>query len=387
MKKYRKQINESFFNPLLHFLPLLLFLVIDDTWGHSISLTIIYFVVVGVLIYSYFLYRNLYTYLGISYLISIGVISVVIFFPKQYLPVTLQPVVGEYIVMFSFITLLFLRKFITKFVFIRTPKHLAMTNNMYEHFRIVWMLTILLFIYVNSSLIASNFTASNSNSTKFINEAYLVVLISIVAYEIIRVSMIRIKLFKEIWLPIVNEKGQVIGSVQEQESISSDQNFLHPVIRVFLIDNGKVFLQKYSKNDPLQPLIWDVALSNHIRMNETVEQCIERTSSENYGISDVNPLFLSKHIRCTKDENQFVYLFLVCKMDIQHVNSTVIENVKWWTIAQIQENIGSGIFSSSFESEFEILKRSGLVENGSYNCTCALKDAVYEGILKPTTTN
>ncbi len=257
-----------------------------------------------------------------------------------------------------------------------------MTNNLYEHFRIVWMLTVLFFIYITSTILVSQYLKNNHDTLLFIRESHLVVLIFIITHEIIRVSLIRIKLFKEVWLPIVNEDGQVIGSVQEMESIKSDNNFLHPVIRVFLINDGKVFLQQHSKTDTSQPHIWDVALSNHVRMNETVEQCIERSSLENYNISDIKPLLLSKHIRCTKEENQFVYLFLICKMDIQTINTTKIENVKWWTITQIQNNIGSGIFSSSFESEFEILKRSGFIDNGNYNCSCALKDAVYQGIIK-----
>ncbi len=382
MKKHRKQINESFFNPLLHFIPLLLFLVIDDIFGNGIALSIINVVVIAILIYSHFLYRNLHTYLGLSYLISTGIIATIIFFPHQYLSQTFHTILSETIVFFSLATILILRNRITRFVSTHTPKHLAMTNNLYEHFRIVWMLTILFFIYITSTILVTQYLKNNHDTLLFIRESHLVVLLFIIAHEIIRVSMIRIKLFKEIWLPIVNENGQVIGSVQEMESIKSDNNFLHPVIRVFLINDGKVFLQQHSKTDTSQPHIWDVALSNHVRMNETVEQCIERSSLENYNISDIKPLLLSKHIRCTKEENQFVYLFLICKMDIQSINTSKIENVKWWTITQIQNNIGSGIFSSSFESEFEILKRSGFIDNGNYNCSCALKDAVYQGIIK-----
>ncbi|MBP6610823.1 MAG: NUDIX domain-containing protein [Paludibacter sp.] len=382
MKKHRKQINESFFNPLLHFIPLLLFLVIDDIFGYGIALSIINVVVIAILIYSHFLYRNLYTYLGLSYLISTGIIATIIFFPHQYLSQTFHTILSETIVFFSLVTILILRNRITRFVSTHTPKHLAMTNNLYEHFRIVWMLTVLFFIYITSTILVSQYLKNNHDTLLFIRESHLVVLIFIITHEIIRVSLIRIKLFKEVWLPIVNEDGQVIGSVQEMESIKSDNNFLHPVIRVFLINDGKVFLQQHSKTDTSQPHIWDVALSNHVRMNETVEQCIERSSLENYNISDIKPLLLSKHIRCTKEENQFVYLFLICKMDIQTINTTKIENVKWWTITQIQNNIGSGIFSSSFESEFEILKRSGFIDNGNYNCSCALKDAVYQGIIK-----
>jgi len=382
MQNQKKRIRESFFNPLLHFIPLLLFLVIDDVLGSSISLSIIYFVVVAILVYSYFYYRNLYTYIGLSYLISAGIISVIIFFPKQYLHQSFVPIISEYIVMLSFLTILLLRRHITKFVSKRTPRQLAMANNLNEHFRIAWMLTILFFVYVNTTLFINVFYSSNINVIEFIREAYFVILCSIILYEIIRVSIIRIKLLKEIWLPIVNENGHVIGSVQEMESINSENNFLHPVIRVFLLNDGKVFLQQHSKTDPSEPHIWDIALSNHVRLNETVEECIERTSLEDYNISDIKPLFLSKHIRCTKEENQFVYLFIICKMDIQSINTNKIENVKWWTISQIQSNLGTGIFSSSFENEFEVLKRSGFVDNGSYNCSCALKDAVFQGITK-----
>jgi len=201
-------------------------------------------------------------------------------------------------------------------------------------------------------------------------------------YEFIRVTMVRIRLSKEEWWPIVNEQGKLIGSIQREESITAVEKHIHPIIRVILIDDSKIFLQKKCLNEKCDAGLWDVTLSNHIRMNETVEQCIQRTAYENYNQKDIKPVLLSKFLHATNTEKQFEYLFIICNLQIVNTNPDLIDSVKWWTFQQIDANIGSGIFTQSFEKEYEILKRSGLLENGKYQCNCHLKEVVYEGIIK-----
>lgn len=382
MQQYRKQINESFFNPLLHFIPLLLFLIIDDIFGISFALTCVYAVVVSILLYSYFLYSNIYKYLGVSYLVSTLIISVIIFFPKQYFPDSLKQVSSEFITLLSFILILFLQKNITAFVSDKTPKHLAMTNNLAEHFRIVWLLSALFAVYTLLYSVTFLFLNANTGYFKFLSEIYYGALIFIICYEFIRVTLIRIRLFKEEWWPIVNENGRVIGSIQSNESKHNEHVFMHPVVRVILINDSKIFLQKRNSDDKTNPDLWDVALSNHIKMSETVEQCIDRTSFENYGVKDLKPVLLSKYIHSNAVEAQFVYLFLVCKLEIIEINPLYIDSVKWWTIQQIEDNLQSGIFTENFISEFETLKRSGFLEDGKYQCNCRLKEVVYQGVYK-----
>lgn len=382
MQQYKKQINESFFNPLLHFIPLLLFILIDDNFGSSTALISVYVVVVTILLYSYLMYANIYKYLGISYLVTSIIIAAIIFTPVSIFPVSTQSVVSEYIILFSLILILLLRKHITYFVFTKTPKHLAMTNNLDEHFRIVWLLAIVLAVFTTVYTVAATFFTPGLSFFKFSRQVFLAILLFIVFYEFIRVTLIRIRLLKEEWWPIVNENGNVIGSVQREESLSGNEKYMHPIIRVFLINDSKIFLQKRPSSDVLCPEKWDIALSNHIRLNESVEECVERTSYENYGVRDIKPLLLSKHINHSTLENQYVYLFLVCKLKIVEVNPNFTERVKWWTIQQIEENLNSGIFCNNFVNEYHILKRSGLLENGTYNCTCKLKEVIYQGINK-----
>jgi len=382
MQQYRKQINESFFNPLFHFIPLMLFLLINDFWGTRIALSIVYAVVVSILLYSYFLYTNIYKYLGVSYLVSTLIISIIIFTPTHFIPKSILDVLSEYILLISFILILVLRKRITLFVSQRTPKHLAMTNNLAEHFKIVWALTILLSIYTATYTISYELLSPSAKHLVFLREVYYGVLIFLISFEFIRVTLIRTRLFKEEWWPIVTKTGKVIGSIQSNESRNNPTEFMHPLVRVILIKDSKIFLQKRSSNDQLNPNLWDIALSNHVKMSETVEQCIDRTSLENYGVNDLKPLSLSKYVHTNEFASNFIYLFLVCKLDIIEINASLIDSVKWWTIQQIEDNLKSGIFTENFVTEFETLKRSGFLENGKYQCNCRLKEVVYEGLNK-----
>ena len=207
MQQYKKQINESFFNPLLHFIPLLLFILVDDNFGSSTALVSVYVVVVAILTYSYLRYTNIYKYLGVSYLVTSIIISAIIFIPVNIFPVSTQSVVSEYIILFSLILILFLRKRITSFVSAKTPKHVAMTNNLDEHFRIVWLLAIVLFIYTTVYTLAATFFTPGLSFFKFSRQVFLATLLFVIFYEFIRVTLIRIRLFKEEWWPIVNEHG------------------------------------------------------------------------------------------------------------------------------------------------------------------------------------
>ncbi len=382
MQAFRKHINESFFNPLLHFIPILLFLFIDDNFGSSVALVVVYFVVVAILVYGYILYANIYKYLGISYLVSSLVFALIIFFPEELVISGLKPIFSEIITLSSLVLILFLRKRITEFVSAVTPKHVAMTNNVDEHFRIVWLLSGILFFYSLIYVITTQFFNPTTNILNYLRDLYWGVLFFIMFYEFIRVNLIRIRLFKEEWWPIVNEKGTKIGSIQAQESVTGSEKYRHPIVRGILINDSRIFLQKRTSKDPIYPYLWDVAISNHLQLNETVEQCIYRTSFENYGIKDIKPVLLSKYVQDTSNEKQFIYLFLICNLKVVDINPDMIDCVKWWTLQQIEDNIRSGIFTQSFVKELETLKRSGLIENGSYNCNCHLKETVYQVITK-----
>lgn len=379
MHPFRKLINESFFNPLLHFIPLLLFLITKDVFGNSTALVIVYFTVVAVLVYSYLLYANLYKYLGISYLISAAIISFIIFAP-DLVPTSLKSnVLPEYIAMLSLILILILQKKIVRFVHEKTPKELAMTNNLNEHFRIVWLLTSIFFIYIHSTIISQWYFPDNESVTSFIHDTYIASMFFIIAYEFIRVTLIRVSLFKEEWWPIVNEKGHVTGSVQSQISLNSSEKYMHPVIRVLYIKDSLVLL----KCDP-ESGIWDTFISEHIRMNESIDMCLQRTCPGSENNPETSSSFITKYIQESEKEIQYIYFFVECKPHESLIARTDNSNLKWWTYSQIKENFDCCIFSENFKTEINILQRLGMFDNKTFTCNCILKETVLNSVTKNT---
>ncbi len=252
-----------------------------------------------------------------------------------------------------------------------------MVNNLNEMFRMLWMLGAVIFIYIHAYLLAASLQVSNLEYTlKFIHDAYLVLFLFVVFYELIRVTLIRVKLLREEWWPILNEKGKMIGSIHNKTSLSDPTKYIHPIIRVMLIEDNRIFLQKRCQQDLVYPGYWDTALSNHVKVNETVEQCISRTANERYGIKDLKPIFLSNYMHETDFEYHYAFLFVACKLPELEHNKDYIDHAKWWTVQQIEDNLSTDIFTENFLSEFELVKRSGLLDTGRCDCECRLKETI-----------
>lgn len=252
-----------------------------------------------------------------------------------------------------------------------------MVNNLNEMFRMLWMLGAVIFVYIHIYLITASLPIPNLEYTlQFIHDAYLVLFLFVVFYELIRVTLIRVKLFREEWWPILNEKGKMIGSIHNKTSLSDPTKYIHPIIRVMLIEDNRIFLQKRCQQDLVYPGYWDTALSNHVKVNETVEQCISRTANERYGIKDLKPIFLSNYMHETDFEYHYAFLFVACKLPELEHNKDYIDHAKWWTVQQIEDNLSTDIFTENFLSEFELVKRSGLLDTGRCDCECRLKETI-----------
>ena len=377
MKRLRKQINETFFNPVIHFLTLIVFMVVNDFWDLKTAWVATLPVVFILFLYIFFFYRKIVEWFVFSVFVVFVVGSCISFFPVEKLPFPIGDVALESAVLIFFILSLIFRSYIEAMLNRRKSKLPPMVNNLNEMFRMLWMLGAVIFIYIHAYLIAASLQVSNLDYTlKFIHDAYLVLFLFVVFYELIRVTLIRVKLFREEWWPILNEKGKMIGSIHNKTSLSDPTKYIHPIIRVMLIENNRIFLQKRCQQDLVYPGYWDTALSNHVKVNETVEQCISRTANERYGIKDLKPIFLSNYMHETDFEYHYAFLFVACKLPELEHNKDYIDHAKWWTVQQIEDNLSTDIFTENFLSEFELVKRSGLLDTGRCDCECRLKETI-----------
>ncbi|MDD4972219.1 MAG: NUDIX domain-containing protein [Paludibacter sp.] len=378
MQTLRKQIKESFFNPVLHLLPLLVFLVVDDFYGMSMGWKISFPIAVGLLIYVYFVYNRIFTWhlIFTGLFLFVGIIAgLETLMPFQLVKGAL---IYEVVVLISLLFLLVFRKQIQKGISGIISYLIPMTNNFNELYRVIWVLFSVLLMYVSAFAFVDTTIKNDTPYLQFLQFLYLGVLVFFSLYEILRVQIIRSKLIKEEWWPIVSNQGKIIGSIQHFTSLNDEKKYMHPVVHVLLIDRGMVLLKKRPSNDSESPDMWDSSISNHVKMGETIEKCVERSAEERYGLNNFRFMYLSNYSVEGKNEKQYAFLFVSCLQTEYKLQPVTLEQTKWWTQRQIEDNIDDGIFSENFKMEYDLLVRSGLLESGKCECTCRMREVIYQ---------
>jgi isopentenyldiphosphate isomerase len=285
-------------------------------------------------------------------------------------------VIGELVALGFMILLLAFRKVIYKLVVSISSKKLSMENNLNELIRTTNTFSVLFALFALSYVCVYFFTfIHKSASLTFIYQVYTTLIVVVSLYETIRVMAVRGNLLKEEWLPIVNEYGNEIGSTNYHTSMGNNQQkYLHPVVRVIVIEGNRIFLKKNSCKDDFYPDQWDNAICTHIRLKETVDECLKRAAEITCGLNDINPVFLANYRIENSCEYQYVHLFISCCPTVEKQTVDTNSQVKWWTIQQINAELESGIFTQNFLKEFELLMRSGLIDTGKCQCDCKLRD-------------
>jgi len=378
MQALRKQIKESFFNPILHLLPLLIFLVVDDFYGMTMAWKISFPIASVLLIYIYFVYNRIFNWHLVFTLLFV-VISLIAGL-DTLLPVKMvnNVLIYKVVVLASLLVFLLFRKPIHKIISPVISNLIPMSNNFNELYRVIWALFTVLSFYVAAYLVVSLSIRDNALYLNFLQILYVCVLLFLSLYEILRVQIIRSKLLKEEWWPIVSDQGKIIGSIEHLTSLNDEKKYMHPVVRIHLIDKSMILLKKRPSDDPESPDLWDSSISNHVKMGETIEKCVERSAEEKYALNNFKFMYLSNYSLDGRNEKQYAFLFVSCLQAEYKLNPTTPDQTKWWTPGQIDDNLEEGIFSENFKIEFDLLQRSGLLESGKCECTCRMREVIYQ---------
>lgn len=160
---------------------------------------------------------------------------------------------------------------------------------------------------------------------------------------------------KEEMFPIVDEEGNITGAATRGECHNGSK-MLHPVVHLHVFNSkGELYLQKRPEWKDIQPGKWDTAVGGHVDLGENVEQALRREVREELGITDFTPERLLQYVFESDRERELVFVHKTI-YDGSVTPSEELDGGRFWSMEEIEQNIGKGIFTPNFESEFEKIK-------------------------------
>ena len=160
------------------------------------------------------------------------------------------------------------------------------------------------------------------------------------------------------YFPIVEPNGMVVGR-SAREYCHSGAKPLHPVIHLHIIDRySRIYLQKRSMKKEIQPGKWDTAVGGHVAYGESLTEALYREASEELGLTDFNPLHLETYLFESEIEKEMVNIFAAVGSYELNPDQDEVDEGRWWPVEDIDANIGKGLFTQNFESEYKMIRSS-----------------------------
>jgi isopentenyldiphosphate isomerase len=128
---------------------------------------------------------------------------------------------------------------------------------------------------------------------------------------------------------------------------------IHRSVHVLVIEpQGKLLLQKRSARKDVQPGKWDTSVGGHVGFGQSYEEAARREAEEELGlkIGRLDFLYPSRIRNAVESENIRTYLYLGAGPFLPDPEE--IDEIRFWTRAEIEKSLGSGVFTSNFEEEF-----------------------------------
>ena len=158
----------------------------------------------------------------------------------------------------------------------------------------------------------------------------------------------------EEWLPLVDEEGRITGSAPR--SVVHDRSFLlHPTVHLHVLNKGQLLLQKRPGHKLIQPNKWDTAVGGHVAAGESIELALQRETAEEIGLRNFKVQTFKPYVWKSDVEKELVFVFKTKHQGPFNFNKDEVEEVRFWSFDEIEDNMGQGIFTPNFEYEFNKL--------------------------------
>lgn len=156
------------------------------------------------------------------------------------------------------------------------------------------------------------------------------------------------------FLPLCDEKGEIIG--RELRSVCHDgkSKLLHPVVHLHIFNkDGELYLQKRALNKDVQPGKWDTSVGGHVDPGEEIEEAMLREAKEEAGIVGFEYSLAKKYLWESDIERELVHTYTT-RTNLSPVpDPEEVDEGRFWSPTEIDASLGKGVFTPNFEYEWE----------------------------------
>jgi isopentenyldiphosphate isomerase/intracellular septation protein A len=166
-------------------------------------------------------------------------------------------------------------------------------------------------------------------------------------------------------LPLVDEEGKVLGVASRRECHKGPGK-LHPVVHLQVVDGrGSIYLQKRADDKDTQPGKWDSSVGGHVSAGEDLDTALSRELREELGVTmlalessgaRVEPIL--RYRWDSEVESELVFSYIVTYGGPFSPDPKEVSEGRFWSFAEIRDNLGKGLLTPNFEHEFRLIERA-----------------------------
>lgn len=369
MNKVKKNLD----NQVIGLLPLVLFMFLDNYFSYLLS----FFIAITFCAFCLFLYwrlveKNVFQFMFLPTILTFVLYACFFFFRLRTTLFVHSPLIIEVLLVVSLALFSFSKRIVLHYVRHSdnpTYKRMYVRAILNEFFFLAQLAqsiyTLHLFCILIYSVLPLELHRNAFAERLLYRELPWVLGISLLIYEQIRLFWMSGSLEKEMWLPVLSDEGKVVGCMARSVSRALPKKYYHPVIRVAVLYQGMLYLTKRSSEDFVSPDTLDHPFHSYMLFRHSHADTLRTMLGALAADPHIEPHCLIRYTFETQRVKHLVFLYTIHLETPEQLAEVSHPDGKLWTVKQIKENVGKGVFSSYFEQEFPYLQNTALMADHS----------------------